>query len=309
MARDDGPDPRARQRTVSRAYRLGTRSSPLARAQADLVVRRLRRTHRELSFEIVPMTTAGDRRAAAADFTGTIERALRARQIDLAVHSTKDLPARDTPGLVIAAYPRRADPGECVVARRWPLPSGARVGSSSVRRRAQLRRWRPDLRIWEIHGNVGTRLERVSSKTVDAVVLARAGLERLHETARVTARLPLAHFLPSPGQGALAVQTRREERSLRRALRAIDDRTTRAAVESERAVAEMLGANCNVPLGSLGEVRGGRLSLRAEVLSADGRRTIAAEAIGNPRSPRSVARRVVADLNRGGAQTLLAPYR
>ncbi len=297
---------------MSGSYRVGTRSSPLARAQTDLVVRRLRSAHRGLSFEIVPMVTAGDRRAGRAsssDFTGTIERALRDRRIDLAVHSTKDLPARDGPGLGIAAYPRRADPRDCLVARAWPLPRGARVGSSSARRRAQLLRWRPDLRIVELRGNVGTRLGRVGSRGVDAVILARAGLMRLHEEARVSARLSVRRFLPPPGQGALAVQARKGDRPLWKILRAIDDPATRAAVEAERALAEMLKASCNAPLGSLGRVRDRRLSLRAEVVSPDGKRTVAAEATGSVRSPRAVARRLAARMIRAGAPELLAAYR
>ncbi len=297
---------------MSVTYRVGTRSSPLARAQTDLVLNGVRRARNGPSFEIVPIVTAGDRqrgRTPSSDFTGTIERALREKRIDLAVHSTKDLPARDGPGLIVAAYPRRADPADCVVARRWPLPPMARVGSSSLRRRAQLLRWRPDLTVTEIRGNVGTRLGRVRSNEVDAVILAIAGLVRLREKDRVSAKLPLARFLPSPGQGALAVQIRRSDRRLREILRSIDDAATRSGVEAERAVADRLGANCNVPLGVLGRVRGRRLTLRAEVLSEDGRIAVVAEATGSAQSPPAVARKVVVKLLRGGAGALLARYR
>ncbi|MGI0151310.1 MAG: hydroxymethylbilane synthase, partial [Thermoplasmata archaeon] len=196
---------------MTERVRVGTRRSPLARAQAGSVLSRLGRAHPGVRFEPVLIDTSGDRdrsTGGSPDFTDAIDRRLLRGEIDLAVHSAKDLPAELDRRLEILACPRRADPRDCLVAGRIPrarLPRGARVGSSSLRRRAQLLRWRADLRVVEIRGNVDTRIGWVRSGSIDAAILAVAGLARLGRTGDVDRILPTSKFLPAPAQGALAV--------------------------------------------------------------------------------------------------------
>lgn len=294
---------------MSAPLRVGSRGSPLARRQTELVVRALRRTSPTARVELVTMVTRGDqdrRRGISPDFTGALERALRAGKIDLAIHSTKDLSAEDPAGLAIVAYPRRADPRDCLVGGGARGPRrGARVGTSSLRRRAQLLRWRPDLRLSEIRGNVDTRLRMVAEGVLDAVALAKAGIDRLGRASEVTYILPAERFLPAPGQGAIAVQARRNDLRARRLTRPIDHAPTRACVEAERAVAEELGASCNVPLGAYATLRGRQLRLVAEVLSPDGTRTIRVARLGSATRPRVLGRTVARLLSAAGAQTLI----
>ena len=259
--------------------RVGTRTSPLARAQTSLVIAALRAHHPDLLVEPVPMTTAGDRASNARldlDFTDRIDEALEGGEIEMAVHSAKDLPGRPTRGVVVAAFPRRADPRDALVlAHKGTLRSlrvGARIGSSSARRRAMLLRGRPDLMIVPIRGNVGTRLGKIRSQGLDGVMLACAGLDRLGWSARIAERLSIARILPAPGQGALAVSVRAGDRALEAMVRSIDHPPTRAAVACERAALAALGGDCDLPFGAFSRASRGRLRLRAALLSEDGRR-------------------------------------
>ncbi len=188
--------------------RVGTRRSALARAQTELVVRRLRRADPNATFEVVAVDSAGDRDRSgrsAPDFTGKFEEMLDRGRIDLAVHSAKDLPARTGSPFAIVAYPPRADPRDCFVARKdldpLRLPPRARIGSSSLRRRAQLLRWRPDLRVHEIRGNVDTRIALVRTGVIDAIVVAVAGMTRLGRRSEISGLLPSRRFLPAPDRG------------------------------------------------------------------------------------------------------------
>ena len=295
---------------MSRPLRVGSRASALARQQTVDTLRALRRRHPDLRIELIPMTTQGDRprrRGVSPDFTGTLEAALRRGTIDLAVHSAKDLSARDPPDLVVAAYPARADPRDCWIAGgRRPLPFGARVGTSSLRRHAQLARWRPDLRIEEVRGNVDTRIGLVRSGKFDAIVVAKAGIDRLHRSREVSGVFPVSRFLPPPGQGALALQARRNDRVTRARVRAIDHAPTRAAVEAERSLADELGASCNVPLGAFARLQRGRLRLIAEILTVDGSRSLRVDRTGSPRLPRGLARSVARRLVAAGARPLIS---
>ncbi len=266
---------------MTERVRVGTRRSPLARAQTDLVLRALGRAAPDVSFRAVPIDTSGDRDRSVGgspDFTDAIDRALLAGEIDLAVHSAKDLPVALDPALEIVACPRRADPRDCLVVgaggRGATLPQGARVGSSSLRRRAQLLRERPDLRVVEVRGNVDTRVSLARSGAVDAVILAVAGLARLGRGSEAAVVLPTERFLPAPAQGALGVVARAGDRAVRSLGRGIDHAATRAAVTAERSFAAALGGDCEVPLGALGSARGAVLRLDGEVLSADGRRSL-----------------------------------
>ncbi len=294
------------------SLRVGTRRSPLARAQTGLVVRALARRNPGTRFTVVALATEGDRprptNASSWDFTDRIDRALESGDIDLAVHSAKDLPVRPLRHVAVAAYPTREDPRDCVILRLADtvpeLPLRACLGSSSPRRRAQLKAWRPDLDIVEIRGNVGTRIEQMERIPLDGVVLAVAGLRRLGWENRITQRLPTSRLLPSPGQGALAVSARRDDRPVRRLAGSIDHFPTRAAVTAEQAVARALGGDCNLPLGALARVVGDRMTVTAAVFSSDGKRRIRVRREGPVRSAIAIGAGVGRDLSRLGGSLL-----
>ncbi len=304
------------------ALRLGTRRSLLARTQSEHVAAALReRTGREV--ELVEVTTHGDvsrvpLTAMAAAGTGVFVSALRDAllegRVDLAVHSLKDLPTAPAEGLVVAAVPPREDPRDVLVARDGldlaGLPEGARVGTGSPRRAAQLRAARPDLVVVDVRGNVDTRLRLVSDGEVDAVVLARAGLVRLGRADEVTEVLEPATMLPAPGQGALAVECRADDDAVRRACALLDDAPTRAAVEAERSLLAALEAGCAAPLGALARTGAdGELHLRALVASLDGSATAERSGRGPLAAAAETGRRVAADLLASGSPALgpLAP--
>ena len=293
---------------------VGTRRSRLARAQTELVVRALVRRRPGIEFRIRPLTTSGDRDqrpGTSPDFTSEIDRELRSGGIDLAVHSAKDLPATPVPGLALAACPRRADPRDCLVIGRSAgprsLPKGARVGSSSLRRRAQLLRWRPDLRIVEVRGNVDRRLQRVRDGELEAAILAVAGLRRLGRTGEIGRILPTSAFLPAPAQGSLAIMARAGDRRAMEIAGSIDAATATAEVRAERAFAAALGGDCRVPLGALARARGHRLVLVGEVLSPDGRIRLRCRAEGTVESPDRLGAGAAVRLLSHGADALLAP--
>jgi hydroxymethylbilane synthase len=295
-----------------RPIRVGTRRSRLARAQTELVLRRLVRAHGR-RFEAVPIETSGDRDktpGSSPNFTDAIDRALELGEIDLAVHSAKDLPATPDRRFVLAACPRRADPRDCLVVAtghpRGRLPTGARVGSSSLRRRAQLQRWRPDLTVVEIRGNVDTRIGLVRSGTVDAAILAVAGVARLHRADEITRVLSPRAFVPAPAQGALAVLARADATDLIRVVRRIDHAASRACVTAEQAFSAALGGDCSVPLGALARVHGRTLSLTGEVLTPDGRGRIRARGVGSSARAEAVGRELGATLIRRGALRMRA---
>jgi hydroxymethylbilane synthase len=254
----------------------GSRGSALALAQTRIVTSALGG-----DVEVKVIKTAGDRSAkpirelADGAFVAAIERALRRGEIDLAVHSLKDLPTAPTPDLVVAAIPPREDPRDVIITRSRgglrDLPQGAVVGTSSPRRVAFLRAVRPDAVAREIRGNVDTRLRKVQEGAYDAVILAMAGLRRLGIAVSDEEALEPEVFLPAPGQGALAVQVRADHASLRaRVSRALDDRETRIAVTAERALLALLGATCDLALGALGRVERDEIVLDA-ALASDGR--------------------------------------
>jgi hydroxymethylbilane synthase len=267
--------------------RLGTRASPLARWQAGWVADQL--AARGVAVELVPITTQGDVHSAPLGqiggqglFTKELQRALVAREIDLAVHSLKDLPTAAVPGLVLAAVPPRESTADCLICRQAEsfdaLPRGARVGTGSLRRKAQLLHHRPDLVIEEIRGNVDTRLRKLEQGQYDAIVLAEAGLRRLGMAERITQVLPRGIMLPAVGQGALGLETREDDPATQGAVRPLEDRAARAAVLAERALLAALRAGCLAPVAALGTLQQGQLTLSAAVLSPDGRRKLTAEA-------------------------------
>lgn len=264
--------------------RLGTRGSPLALIQTNMVIDSLRALAPAVESEIVIIKTEGDanRRDSLTALGGRgvfvreIEERLLAGEIDAAVHSLKDLPAATPNGLCLAAIPQRADARDVLVTRSGSglagLPQGARVGSSSQRRSAQLLAMRPDLTIADIRGNVDTRLRKLDAGDYDAIVLAAAGLERMGLGARASHAFTPDEMLPSPGQGALAVECRSRDDHVRAQLALLDDAPTRAAVTAERAFLRGLGGGCTLPIGALAVTDGAQLRLRGMVAAPDGRR-------------------------------------
>ena len=289
--------------------RIGTRRSLLALAQAEEVRRRL--TEHGVSSELVPMSTSGDEGAPSADvpgglkglFVDTILDALEREEIDVAVHSAKDLPAEDEDGLVIAAVPPRADPSDVLVLREASLPAGAVIGTSSIRRRAQLLRAFPGVTVDDLRGNVDTRLRKVSEGVVDAAVLALAGLKRLGIMPPHAAPLGLDVMVPAPGQGALALQTREDDFPTRTALAPLDHTPSRLALEAERSLMWRLGGSCALPLGALATVNGSRIEMIAVVVSPDGLHLARAEVVSD--SPEGAAGLATKALIADGAEEIL----
>ncbi len=259
--------------------RIGTRGSALALAQAGVVGESLRQAG--ISVELITIRTTGDRPTALGAespigmFVREIEQALVHSEVDLAVHSLKDLPTGPRPGLVIAAVPPREDPGDALITRTGQsldeLPTGSRVATASPRRVAQLRAHRPDLVFVPVKGNVDTRLRKLERGDFDAVVLACAGLARLGRSEEITERLSYDICLPAPGQGALSLQVREEDSALRQLLEQFDHAPSRLAVEAERAFLATLGGGCSVAAGALGLVTGDRLVLRGVLETEEGR--------------------------------------
>ena len=290
--------------------RIGTRRSPLALAQAGEVAERLARAGVE--SEVVPMATSGDRGTLAAPsragvkglFVAEIVRALQVGEVDLAVHSAKDLPAADDEGVAVAAVPPRADPSDLLVTRHPNLREGAIVGTSSLRRRAQLLALRPELRLVEIRGNVDRRLRKLEDGEVDGVVLAAAGIARLGATPPSSEVLPI---VPAPGQGCLAVQARADDEATREAAAWLDDPDSRVAFEAERAVMARLGGGCALPLGALATVAEDTVRLVALVATPDGSRIVRAES--EAATPEGAAAAASAELLAGGAGEILAHVR
>jgi hydroxymethylbilane synthase len=256
--------------------RIGTRRSRLALAQAEEVAYHLALLGVEA--ELAPMTTSGDRGLSSQGvqggvkglFVAEIVRALQAGEIDLAVHSAKDLPAGDPDGVVVAAVPERADPFDVLITRDGELKAGQVVGTSSLRRQAQLRRARPEVEVRDLRGNVDTRLSKLERGEVDGLVLAAAGLARLGVSPPNAVPFPLDEMVPAPCQGALAVQGREGDRSTLDIAGQLDHERSRAAFEAERDLVRRLGGDCSLPLGAYAEQRENGVRLMAVVIEPDG---------------------------------------
>jgi hydroxymethylbilane synthase len=308
---------------VTAALRLGTRRSALATAQSERVAADLTaRTGRPV--ELVPVTTYGDTsREALAQIGGTgvfvsaLRDALHAGDVDLAVHSLKDLPTADADGILLAAVPPREDPRDVLVARDGlglaELPAGSRVGTGSPRRAAQLRALGLGLEVVAVRGNVDTRLRLVQDGEVDAVVLARAGLARLGRLDAVTEAIDPLQMLPAPGQGALAIECRSPHdpgsTEIADLLHVLDDAATRQVVTAERTLLAVLEAGCSAPVGALGEAADGEhhpeLYLRAVVSAADGSASVRLSATGPLDEAVRIGRDLAADLLAEGAADLM----
>jgi hydroxymethylbilane synthase len=266
---------------MPRTFVLGTRGSRLALRQAQIVLDALRAAHRDVAIEIREISTEGDRSSAPLSqiggqgvFTKAIEDALAAGEIDLAVHSLKDLPPQIAGGLAIAAVPPRGDPRDALVSRDGrplhDLPPGARIGTSSARRAVQLVALRRDIEPVDIRGNVDTRVRTVEAGEYDAAVLALAGLRRLDLDAKVAQVFSVEEMIPAPGQAALAVEVRADDAEALALAAAIDHVETRACVRVERAFLDRLGAGCRLPVAAHAVLREERVSLIALIARDDG---------------------------------------
>jgi hydroxymethylbilane synthase len=299
---------------------IGSRRSLLAQTQTNIVRQMLLATWNDLAVEIVFMDTQGDlnRRdplpaiGGKGLFTAELETALRERRIDLAVHSLKDLPVEDSPGLIIAAVPERADTRDLLISHRAvrleELPPAAVVGTSSLRRAAQILALRPDLQLKDIRGNVDTRLSKLDDPAYgyDAILLAQAGLHRLGHTDLDYAHLiPHTAMLPAPGQGALAVQARHDDPEIQRYLAPLEHASTRAAITAERAFLAGLGGGCSLPVAALGTIEAGQLELQALVATPDGRQIIRVNGQAPVESAQALGQQLAAEALAQGAHALL----
>jgi len=297
--------------------RLGTRSSALARWQAEWVAGELQK--RGVAVELVPIITQGDVKTGPLGqiggqglFTKELQRALLDQRIDLAVHSLKDLPTEPVEGLTIAVVPERESTSDVLVSavakNVESLPPSARVGTGSLRRKAQLLHLRPDLVVEDVRGNVETRLRKLDEGQYDAIILAAAGLKRLGFANRIFAVIPWEMMLPAIGQGALAIETRSDHEHVRQVLAPLDHAPSHHAVLAERTLLFHLRAGCLAPVGAWGRFANGRLLLDAVVLSADGSRRLSASDSAND-EPIALCRRVAEQLLNQGAAQLISEAR
>jgi hydroxymethylbilane synthase len=300
--------------------RIATRGSALALWQANHIRERLMQLH-GVESELIRIRTSGDRFQGASvaqvsEQTGTkgifikeLEEALLAGTADLAVHSMKDVPTENPAGLIFPAITKREDVRDCLISRDGAklkdLAAGARIGTSSLRRQAQLRHHRPDLELLELRGNVDTRLRKVAAGEFDAIVLATAGVKRLGASDKITEILSTEIMLPAVGQGALGIETRADDRDTVRLVAALDDPESHAAVTAERALLRELEGGCQLPLGAWARHENGELRLQACVFSADGKEFVRNELRGAVGDAETLGVRLGQILIEAGADRIL----
>lgn len=295
---------------------IGSRGSSLALWQANWVKDRLAAAGHEIEIKIIK--TSGDKlQTTALAASGTkglfikeIEKALLAGQVDLAVHSMKDLPTDLPEGLGVAAVPEREDPHDALVSKSGKgikdLPQGARIGTSSLRRQSQLLAMRSDLQVVPMRGNVDTRLRKLERGDCDALVLAGAGLKRLGFASHITCWFPEDEICPAVGQGALAIEISLKNSDVRDAVAPLDHPPTHKAVRAERAMLAALGGGCQLPIAAYAKYGSGKLHLMGVVASPEGTRVIRARASGKPDGPESLGKRVAEELFSQGAGEMLS---
>ena len=294
---------------------IATRRSRLALWQAEYIQKELARLHAGLAVELLPMSTKGDeildrsldKVGGKGLFVKELENAMTDGRADLAVHSMKDVPAELPPGFVLAAIGAREDPRDALVSNRFAtlaeMPRGAVLGTSSLRRAAQVRERHPGLEVALLRGNVETRVAKLDRGEYDAIVLAVAGLVRLGLGPRIRSRLSLDESVPAPGQGALGIECLAARNDVQRILAPLADATTALCVRAERAVSRALGGSCSLPLGAYAEMRGGKIELTALVASQDGRQVLRTRATGS--DPEEVGAQAARSLRDQGADAVL----
>ncbi|MCL6621697.1 MAG: hydroxymethylbilane synthase [Syntrophobacterales bacterium] len=305
---------------MPRTLRIGTRGSVLALTQSRWVEAQLRTVQPEVATELVVIKTSGDRitdvplarLGGKGLFIKEIEEALLRGEVDLAVHSLKDMPAELPPGCVLGAFPPREDWRDAFLSHRWEsladIPPGGRVGTGSLRRRVQVLRQRPDLEVVPLRGNVDTRLRKLATENLDAIILAAAGLKRLGLGHLPRRYLGPQEMLPAIGQGALALEVRAEDRELLQLLAPLDHYPTRVAVTAERAFLARLEGGCLVPVAALGELTDGRLSLTALISDADGRQVVQDRLIGDAGDAAALGAALAERLLAAGGREILAAF-
>ncbi|MFQ5924713.1 MAG: hydroxymethylbilane synthase [Dehalococcoidia bacterium] len=299
---------------------IGSRGSRLALIQAESVLAQLREANPHLEFSLSKIATEGDRNrhlsldrmAGVGVFVKELEAALLEGRIDLAVHSLKDLPTEVPEGLYLAAATERLDPRDILIStsgRLAELAPGSRIGTGSIRRAAQLIAYRPDLEVCSIRGNVDTRLRKVSSGEVDGVILAAAALLRLGWEHRITEHLPLEHFLPAAGQGALGIEIRANDEEIAELVSPLHHQPTWQSVVAERTFLSALGGGCRAPIAVLGTVDDSTLKLTGMVADAGGKGVLRASGEGSATTPEQVGIRLARKILEMGASKFIAEAR
>lgn len=296
---------------------IGTRGSSLSLCQTRMVQARLEERHPDRQFAIKTIKAAADRNpevplvalGGEGVFVKELEAALLAGEVDLAVHSMKDLPLQIPGQLVVAAVTEREDAHDALISRSGQpledLPAGSRIGTSSLRRRSQLLHQRRDVELLDIRGNVDTRLRKLAEGRYDAVVLAAAGLIRLGLEERITQYLPMEWMLPEPGQGALGIEARADDGEVLEMLRGLDDEASRRSVEAERAFLGALGGGCHVPIAAYAQVSGGTMTLDGAVCAPDGSRRLRDRLAGPADAPERLGSELAQRLSARGAKEIL----
>ncbi len=305
-----------------RPLKIASRASKLALVQSNYICNLLENLSGHIDISIVKISTKGDRDKSdflyksdsMGFFTSEVENALLEGRADLAVHSLKDLPTACTEGLVVAAIPKRESVADALIASSQAtsiaaLPAGATVGTSSLRRIAQLHRLRNDIKCVPLRGNVETRVSKVASGKVDAAVIACAGLNRLGLEDKISAILPPQEFLPAPAQGALAVQIRSDNSELAGLVSKLDDKNTRIAAEAERAILSSMHGGCSIPMGVYSKISGDTISIDAIISDVEGKRYIKRSRTANIDEAKSCAEELAQELLNAGGREILEQIR
>jgi hydroxymethylbilane synthase len=298
--------------------RIGTRGSALALAQATLVQKQIQEHHPQVTVELTIIKTTGDKIqdvplakiGGKGLFTKEIEMAIAAGEVDLGVHSMKDVPTEVPPGLVIGITTRREDPRDAFISRKYPsimeIPAGGRIGTGSLRRRAQLLHLRPDLEIVPLRGNVDTRLRKLVAENLDGLILATAGLRRLGRAEEITAIISDGEMLPAIGQGALGLEYREVDRDTRNLLAFLDHPDTKVAVAAERAFLARLEGGCQVPIAAKGILQDGELFLEGLIGDLTGERIYREQITGPPENALELGRQLAETLLKQGGALILS---
>ncbi len=300
-------------------YSIGTRGSPLSLAQTKWVISELKKKSAQLEFEIITIKTKGDTDARPlftinqkGIFEKEIDRAVAEKKVDFAVHSLKDVPSELPDDLILACIPKRESPNDVFISKGGHLlneiKKEAKVGTSSLRRAVQISRLRPDLKIKPIRGNIQSRIKKIEEGEFDGIVLAQAGLDRLGLDVKCE-KLSIDDFPPSPGQGALAIVTRKDSHELIELLKEIEDTDSRCAIEAERSLSIFVDSGCRFPVGALAQKNGDKLKLHVTVYSADGSKSINVEKTSDASQAKELGKQVASELTERGIAELAKDWR
>jgi len=300
-------------------FTVGARGSKLSIAQTDWVISELQKTDSSLSFDIKPITTKGDtdtRPLFAMEqkgiFEKEIDRAVFEKEVDFAVHSLKDVPSQLDPNLIISCIPKREAVNDVLITRDGfdieEIPSGSVIGSSSLRRAVQVTRKRPDVIVKPVRGNIETRIKKVEEGKFDGIVLAQAGITRLGTDIKIS-KLPTNDFVPSPGQGALAIVSRKDNSSTLQMLKKIEDYRSRMEIEAERALSNSVDSGCRFPVGAIATSDANSLTLKVAVYSMDGKKSIILEKTGSIEEPHVLGRLLGDELRDRGVKEIASNWR